>query len=524
MKNWCIAALISTFSAVPAAGEEVDSTALIFDDRVIHAYELQLAPEDWADSLDYYKLNGETYMKATLTYKIPAGGSVILEDVGVRYKGNSTYTYAVEANSPKKSFKIHVDEFSDSPRKLFGCERINLNNCILDPSMMREKISYDIIRAYLPAVPRVAYATLTVNGKPLGLYAQVEQVDKDFLERHFDKPDGNLYKASDHGAPLDYRGDNTNEYKALYELKTNKDADDWTRLKSMLSKLNSTPAEQFLPVAGNILELDFCIRQLAWSMLLSNFDSYTGSGRNYYLYDDPKSGRFIFIPWDLNLSFGQYTNGWDVITNNSFAIENLASRPLNRRILEDPVLKSIYSVYLQEMMTDGPASPAKIAEAADGLKALIDPLVQVEPEDCRFYTYEQFLTNIDSNVVIKSGLNQTVIYGIKNFPLLRYPEITSQIQAGIRSVPRRAMRGAGSVLENRYSAASSTVTIRYETEFPPGNITIFNGSGKVVGKLRCSGDSRGNLVWKTGTVPSGIYFIEMDNGTERLTGRIAVSK
>jgi len=47
--------------------------------------------------------------------------------------------------------------------------------------------------AQIPA-PCVAHATLSVNGKPYGLYVQVEAVTKDFLGRWFEDVDGNLYE------------------------------------------------------------------------------------------------------------------------------------------------------------------------------------------------------------------------------------------------------------------------------------------------------------------------------------------
>ena len=56
----------------------------------------------------------------------------------------------------------------------------------------------------------------------------------------------------------------------------------------------STTIQFYLPMASKV------------SLAISNFDSYTGSGRNFYLYDDLTSGKFKMMPWDLNESFGAY--------------------------------------------------------------------------------------------------------------------------------------------------------------------------------------------------------------------------
>jgi spore coat protein CotH len=41
-------------------------------------------------------------------------------------------------------------------------------------------------------------------------------------------------------------------------------------------------------------------------VLLSNLDSYLGFGHNYYLYLVPGTNKFVFIPWDLDLSLATW--------------------------------------------------------------------------------------------------------------------------------------------------------------------------------------------------------------------------
>src|SRR5690606_10721689 len=215
-----------------------------------------------------------------------------------------------------------------------GVEKLNFSNCAADPSFMREKIGYDIAAKYMPA-PRASFANISVEGRLIGLYTQVEQVDKFFLRRHFQDDDGNLFKAADNGATLQYRGQNQSAYAAEFELQTNEKADDWSDLVNLLDKLNGTPAPDFVRAVGAVLDLDIAIRHLALTTVLSHFDSYTGSGRNFYLYSDPFSRRFSVIPWDLNMAFGAFTNNWNVITADIVAISNLNQRPLNKRLLEN---------------------------------------------------------------------------------------------------------------------------------------------------------------------------------------------
>jgi hypothetical protein len=48
------------------------------------------------------------------------------------------------------------------------------------------------------------------------------------------------------------------------------------------------------------------LRFLAANALLANLDSFLGFGHNFYLYLHPDTNKFLFIPWDLDLSMGAW--------------------------------------------------------------------------------------------------------------------------------------------------------------------------------------------------------------------------
>ena len=293
----------------------VDSSFVLFDNSIIHQYDLHFYVENWEDSLKYNYENGELYMPAQLTYN-----GIVLDSVGVRYKGNSSYN--ISRNTPKKPFKFKFTKFKKS-QVFYNTKELNFSNCVNDPSFMREKISYDILRHYLPA-SRTAYANIYVDGDLIGLYVQVEEVDKIFLAKYFNNIDGNLYKASDNGTRLEYLGADSSAYFAGLELKTNEEENDWSGMIEFLDLLNNTSDDAFLGTVGQRMNLDQTAALLAANMVLSNFDSYLGSGRNFYLYDDPESGQFQMLPWDLNESFGAYSNNWNVFRADILAIPNLS--------------------------------------------------------------------------------------------------------------------------------------------------------------------------------------------------------
>jgi len=515
--------VLGTTGLLLASGgsDSVDSTDLIFNDAEVHQYRLTYYIPNWIDTMEYNKEdNGEAYMPARFCYKAPGGDSIVLDSIGVRYKGNSSYTLAKQ--NAKKSFKLAFDEYKK--QSFFSCKKLNLNNCIEDPSYMREKIGYDIIRHYM-ATPRVAYAVLYVNDTMIGVFAQVEQVDKNFLQRNFAKSGGTLFKAGDNGAALDYKGPNKVSYESIYEIKENKgDEDAWNHLITMIYKLNDTLSgvDKIVEKTSPHLNFTNAIAHLTWTIVLSHFDSYTGTGRNYYLYDDPLSGQFVIIPWDVNMAFGQLPYQWNVITNSAFNIANLDVRPLNKRIIDDPVLKNLYIACIREMIS-GPASAENVAKEADRIKAIIDPWVKLEPDANRFYPYDDFVKNIDEDLVIPDGFNEIRIPGIKSFSAARNAELIRQCEAGVAYHPDMNARATAKALHGVVDARASAIDVDFSLQGAGKSLSLFDGNGRVV-KRRTLGTASGNVTLDMAAMPAGIYILSLTNGTTTLSDRVVFAR
>ncbi|MEN9355371.1 MAG: Inner spore coat protein [Fibrobacterota bacterium] len=480
--------LLLTMGGTASAGSlAVDSSQALHCDTLVHAYTLQFYDTAWKATLEANWLVDGGYVPARFT-----DGTTTLDSVGVRYKGNSSYTLA--GNSPKKPFKIKFNAFRT--QTYYGAKVLNFSNVIGDPSFLREKISYDIASRFLPS-PRSSFATLSVDTRLVGLYTQVEDVDKTMLKRWYATATGNLYKAGDDGASLAWLGATGTLYSdsGTYELKTNETANDWTGFVNFADFLNNASDSVFCADHPKFLDADNVTKELAFNMVFSNFDSYTGSGRNYYLYQTA-TGPMHILPWDLNLSFGAYGNGWDVINQDLLTVSNLADRPLNRRVLGCLPLRYRYLDRVRTMIL-GAASTDSVNAHVARLAPVIRPFVAADSN--KFYSTAAFETNLTANFRNTSG----VILGLEAFSKARNAKLLAQVDAYLP---------AGYVGVKSASHASKTVKVRRQggafvlgAALEDAHVLVATIDGRKLGELRLQAGRESTLA----SLPHGIVVLKI---------------
>jgi hypothetical protein len=147
--------------AEAAAGDSVLSGIQIHKINLVFPQAWNGSPGDtapWTSVRNTMRTNKESeiYIPAKLEINCDATranpGCVLMDSVGVRYKGNSTFSTSREKNP----FRISFDEYGID-QKWNGIQGFILNNANLDPSHMAEKIHMDfaVARAGMPG-PRFA--------------------------------------------------------------------------------------------------------------------------------------------------------------------------------------------------------------------------------------------------------------------------------------------------------------------------------------------------------------------------------
>lgn len=280
-----------------------------FDRSVVQAITLEISPDDRQAMFD--ALPERVYVPATFIW-----GDTRLENVGVRFKGNSSS----EPNAWwKRSLLIKFGEFVDG-QQFLGLRRVSLDNGVQFGSLFSERLMSDILLSEEVITSRTNYAQVTINGEFEGLFVNVERIDKSFLESAFGNRDGVLYKNHLGGPGSDFSVLQTlEEYGLSFEPKTHEDEADYSSLMELALLLRDTPDDELEQALEARFALEPFMKLMAVMMLSGAFDQYTGfNAHNFYIYDDPTSAHIHYLVWDLDVgfadnAFGQVPviDGWD---------------------------------------------------------------------------------------------------------------------------------------------------------------------------------------------------------------------
>ncbi len=133
-----------------------------------------------------------------------------------------------------------------------------------------------------------SYVRLYINDAYFGLYVNVEHIDETFVNRNYNNSDGNLYKCL-WPADLTYISQNPDDYKSgnddrrTYDLKTNRQLDDYSDLANFIDLLNNTPLSLLPAELETHFHVDQYLRILAVDALTGSWDNYWFLKNNFYL-------------------------------------------------------------------------------------------------------------------------------------------------------------------------------------------------------------------------------------------------
>ena len=307
----------------------------IFDQKKLPTFELNLPARALAE-IDADP-SAEEYVEGSLTFE----GETI-SPVGIRYKGSiGAWVGCLSGNDwanpngfktcTKLSMKIKVN-WDDSDAKFYGLKKLQFHSQNHDESQMHDRIGYWLFRKMDVPAPRAIHARLIINGKYMGLFSLVEQIDGRFTRQNFEDGEGNLYKEI---WPLSDKGTRHSDNTYLNNLKTNEDENPTVEMmRTFAQEVVDASEDELQAVVDKWMNIDEVIAYAVVDRAIRNDDGafhwYCNGGscspHNFYWYEEPTEQTVHLIPWDLDNAFENIISDanpvtpiadeWGMIRNN----------------------------------------------------------------------------------------------------------------------------------------------------------------------------------------------------------------
>ena len=279
-----------------AADKKLTLDELFPADRVLDV-QITVAEKDW-DKIRHQSRNFVSALHESRKVK-PIDGpyeyvnadvtidGVKFEKVGLRKKG-----FIGSQSSSRPSLKIKLNH-TDKEQAIGGLTNLTMNNNKQDGSIVSQYMGYAVFNQAGSPAPRCAFAKVTVNGKNIGIYSHVESMRKPLLARGFGNDAGTLYE----GTVVDFYKD----WEGSLEHKRGDDKPGREKIRQLIQLLESEEASE--EAIGRLVDLDSFYRFWAIEGLLGFWDGYSGNANNFFIYLNPKTDRFHFMPWGADALF-----------------------------------------------------------------------------------------------------------------------------------------------------------------------------------------------------------------------------
>jgi spore coat protein H len=285
-------------------------------------------------------LESNAYSDQTYPASFICNGA-IYENVRVRSRG------AWARSWPKKAFKI----FFEKAHAFEGQHCLDLNSGWHDPAFIREPLAYYIYSACGVPASKAKMVRVNVNGQFHGVYIEVEQPDKAFLERNKLKGAA-VYKANSHANAADERDLGAERaFAAHYEKETEKKTGAADLQEFCHELAGARNSSDFF---ARSVDLDKYINYLAATVLIQHWD---GFNKNHFLVHDLKgTGKWFAVPWDLDRTLGDHWN-WSFTEARLPILLGTQRSPgvtgwnrLEERFFSDPILRRRFCERLDELL------------------------------------------------------------------------------------------------------------------------------------------------------------------------------
>ena len=394
----------------------------LYADTTVPRIDITINP----DTLEWIYNNPESDREFHAVFKFNNGTvSDIIDPVGFRLRGNTS------RYSKKKSFRVSFNTFT-AGGKYYGVEKLNLNGEHNDPSVMRSKLMWDILRKWEIPAPRANHVQVYINGNNYGLYLNVEHIDEEFALARFGNKDGNLYKCL-YPADLDYLGADPDSYKVMsgdrqiYELTTNLEENDYSDLAAFIGVLENSPEERLICDLEALFNTYDYLKIMAADIFCGDWDGYIYNKNNFYLYHNTATGKMEYIPYDVDNTFGIDWFNIDWAQRNIYDWKRGGSekRPLYDRIISNAELRQQFTFYAGQLLTST-IDMDSLTQSIEARKNMIAPFIAADP----YYPLDYGYDYGDFMLSYTNATGAHVKYGLYPYLNARSLSMSQQLEPG----------------------------------------------------------------------------------------------
>ncbi len=197
-----------------------------------------------------------------------------------------------------------------------------------------------------------------LEGRSLGLYVLKEGFTREFVRRHLEAGEGNLYDDDD-GHDVDQRMDR--------DLAADS-RDEQVELKRLAAAAREPDLSRRWQRLQETLEVNLFVRFMAMELMLGHWDGYCLGQNNFRVYHDPGADRIVFLPSGMDQVFAKADQPWQADMSGLVA----------RAVMETPEGSAQYETTFRELfgdLFDSERITRRVNQLLDDLRPEIDPRV-----------------------------------------------------------------------------------------------------------------------------------------------------
>lgn len=301
----------------------------------------------------------------------------------IRVRGNSS------RGDTYKSYKV---KFTDENESFLGQRNLNINKHSEDVTKIATKLEtallaeMDDVTSYRTYFMRlwIRDASLPKEQQKFeyyGLYTEIEQPNKAYLEARGLSSNASMYKARDFSFLLTDALKNVDdpdydeqEFETVLSIR---EAKDHEKLLEMLEAVNDE-TNNFEEVFHHYFNEDNYLTWLAFSLLMGNDDIIN---HNFIIYNPDCSDTWYFIPWDFDgtLQFGEYESNLMKLPPSLQGGQKLNQSVLHRRYFRLEGSMEKIQKKMEELLEDH-ITRSRIEELTNAYLPVLEKTMTLEPD------------------------------------------------------------------------------------------------------------------------------------------------